>query len=249
MTEEVRAHIFEPFFTTKEVGKGTGLGLATVYGIVKQSGGHVEVDSSPGTGTTFRLFFPAVAEEAAAPAEARRRRPCQGKETLLLVEDEEGVRLLARAGSTPARLPGVGVRNGEESLAAAERFEGPIDLLLTDVVMPRLSGSELVRRLLPVRADLRVLFMSGFTDTALVRHEIQTGEVNCLMKPFSPEDLALAVREALDGPAGPPHGGRKPCCRGAEETGAPTCGDGRDGRVPWRSAADWAGQGRTSSSV
>ncbi len=201
MSEEVKARIFEPFFTTKGVGKGTGLGLAMVYGIVKQSGGHIDVESAPGRGTTFRILLPSAggpADESAAPII-----PADvpaGTETVLLVEDEDGVRALVREVLARSGYTVLEARDGDEALALNERHAGPIHLLLTDVVMPRLGGSRLARRISRVRPDTRVLFMSGFADSTLVRHEVISGEVACLVKPFTPELLARKVREILDTP-------------------------------------------------
>jgi PAS domain S-box-containing protein len=202
MDEATRAHIFEPFFTTKGVGKGTGLGLAMVYGIVKQSGGHIEVQSAPGRGATFRIYLPSTVPvnldgaPDAAPAEIP-----AGTETVLLAEDEDGVRalvleVLQRSGYTVLEA-----RDGEEALTLSTNHSGPIHLLLTDVVMPKLGGGRLARRLTRQRPETRVLFMSGFADSTLVRHEVVSGDVDCLLKPFTPDVLARKVREALDGVA------------------------------------------------
>jgi PAS domain S-box-containing protein len=199
MDEATRARIFEPFFTTKGVGKGTGLGLAMVYGIVKQSGGHIEVETAVGKGTTFCVYLPSV---KAAPLDTPPPLPAGapiGTETVLLAEDEDGVRalvlqVLRRSGYTVLEA-----RDGEEALALSEQHAGPIHLLLTDVVMPRLGGGRLARRVCRQRPDARVLFMSGFADSTLVRHEVISGDIDCLLKPFTPEALARKVRETLDG--------------------------------------------------
>jgi PAS domain S-box-containing protein len=202
MDEATRARIFEPFFTTKGVGKGTGLGLAMVYGIVKQSGGHIEVQSAPGRGTTFRIYLPSteVPHVEVAPVPVPTSGPA-GTETVLLAEDEDGVRalvleVLQRSGYTVLEA-----RDGEEALSLSAKYDGPIHLLLTDVVMPRLGGGRLARRLTRSRPETRVLFMSGFADSTLVRHEVVSGDVDCILKPFTPEDLARKVREAIDGVA------------------------------------------------
>jgi PAS domain S-box-containing protein len=199
MDEAVRARIFEPFFTTKGVGKGTGLGLAMVYGIVKQSGGHINVRSAPGLGTTFAIYLPSAdsAEEEATAAASAPVVPA-GSETVLLAEDEDGVRglvveVLRRSGYTVLEA-----RDGEEALTLAENHGGPIHLLLTDVVMPRLSGGRLARRWSQLRPETRVLFMSGFADSTLVRHDVISGGADCLLKPFTAEALARKVRETLD---------------------------------------------------
>jgi two-component system cell cycle sensor histidine kinase/response regulator CckA len=196
---DILPHIFEPFFTTKEQGKGTGLGLATVYGIVKQSGGYIEVDSEPDRGTTFRIYLPRVA--ASAPALERSSRPpaaADGTETVLLVEDEEGVRELARDILRASGYTVIEARNGSEALLLSERHPGPLDLLLTDVVMPRMSGRELAERLAQVRPAMSVLYMSGYTDDAVIRHGVLGADTAFLQKPFTPATLVQRVRETLD---------------------------------------------------
>jgi PAS domain S-box-containing protein len=199
MDEETKSHLFEPFFTTKEVGKGTGLGLATVYGIVKQSGGHVEVDSRPGQGSTFKIFLPLAAEPdtgfAPQPADANH---LQGRETILLVEDEVAVRRLALRILRQCGYTVMDAENGPEALSMVEAHAGPLDLLLTDVVMPRMSGRQLADQLLALRPQLKVLFLSGYTDDAIVRHGVQDTEVRFLQKPFTSASLARKVRQVLD---------------------------------------------------
>ena len=196
---EIQTHIFEPFFTTKEQGKGTGLGLATVYGIVKQSGGYVQVTSEPNQGTTFRIYLPRLSDTAILVD--RSTRPvtaAAGRETILLVEDEEGVRELARDILRASGYTVFEARNGNEALLISERHQGPLDLLLTDVVMPRMSGRELAERLGPVRPGLRVLYMSGYTDDAVIRHGVFGSDTAFLQKPFTPAALMQRVRETLD---------------------------------------------------
>jgi two-component system cell cycle sensor histidine kinase/response regulator CckA len=198
MSEEVKAHIFEPFFTTKEKGSGTGLGLATTYGAVKQSGGSIEVYSEIGIGTTFKIYLPRVEEEAIKPANDDRPTDLPGgTETVLLVEDEDivrnlGVRILGDLGYRIMQA-----RNGAEALALAMGYKERIDLLLTDVVMPGMNGSELATQVVPLHPEMKVLFTSGYTDDAIVDHGVLHEGVSFIGKPFSPERLARKVREVL----------------------------------------------------
>jgi CheY-like chemotaxis protein len=194
--------IFEPFFSTKEVGKGSGLGLATVDGIVAQSGGRIRVASAPGQGTTFTILLPATVADLSlgAPAAEPATSP-RGSETVLLVEDEEALRrlsrrVLAQFGYTVLEAP-----DGVEALHLAEAYHGPINLVLTDVVMPRLSGRDLAERVRASHPEAKILFMSGYTDDAVVQHGVLSQEVTLLRKPFTPYALAARVREVLDGVA------------------------------------------------
>ncbi len=199
MDEQVLAHLFEPFFTTKELGKGTGLGLAMVYGIIKQSDGHVAVDSQPGQGSTFRIYLPRIQQAARArPSFSETAQPLPGTETLLLVEDEEGVRRLLIMGLTANGYQVLEAHDGQQALELAAQHPGRIDLLITDVVMPRLSGGQLADQLLALRPDLKVLFLSGYTDEAVLRHGVSQGSRPFLQKPFTPSSLARKVREVLD---------------------------------------------------
>lgn len=199
MTPEVASRIFEPFYTTKEVGKGTGLGLAMVFGIVQQSEGCIHVYSEPGLGTTFKLYFPAVAEDAAGAGGTASGQATRGTETILLVEDDEGVRGLALV---CLRMHGYRVltaSDGKEALELVRAHQGPLDLILTDVVMPNLSGPELAAGIRGQFPDLKVLFMSGYTDDAVVRHGLLEAEVSFIQKPYTPQALAEKVRHVLDG--------------------------------------------------
>jgi len=199
MTPEVREHIFEPFFTTKEVGKGTGLGLATVFGVVAAHGGHIRVESAPGKGTVFRIYLPRAAEVAPALVDFAtvRVRP-QGTETILLAEDEAVVRALAARILRASGYEVLEARDGDDAVRVAEEYIGAIDLLVTDVVMPRRGGRETAEAIRRTRPDLRVLFMSGYTDDAVVRNGVLHDQVHFLPKPFTPEALAREVRETLD---------------------------------------------------
>jgi CheY-like chemotaxis protein len=198
---KTRERIFEPFFTTKEVGKGTGLGLSTVYGIVKQSGGNIWVYSEVGRGTTFKVYFPIVKQ----PAEAIQRltRPIElpgGSETVLLVEDEDLVRKMAKEILQMSGYYVLEARQGIEALALTKEFDKPIHLMVTDVVMPQMSGPELAGHLERSSPHIRVLYMSGYTDEAIVHHGVLKEGVAFLEKPFTPDALALKVREVLDSP-------------------------------------------------
>lgn len=198
MDEGTRSRIFEPFFTTKEPGRGTGLGLSTVYGIVKQSGGSIEVYSEPGTGTTFKIYFPRVeAAPQSNPARAEIASP-RGGETVLLVEDDDGVRKLVCVGLESYGYTVLPARDVAEALRVAEEHPWPIPIVVTDVVMPGASGKELALALETVRPSLKVLFISGYTDDAIVRHGVLEPGVAFLQKPFSPAALARKVREVLD---------------------------------------------------
>ena len=201
MDAETRAHIFEPFFTTKEVGKGTGMGLATVYGIVKQSGGFIYVYSEPGAGTTFRTYLPRVIEEpSAAVADAIAVRPSSaGSETLLLVEDEPAVRAFARRTLEERGYTVLEAAGGADALALAAAYGGPIAVLVTDVVMPGLQGHQLAEQLMAARPELRVLYVSGFTEYSVIYHGVPEHGVAFLAKPFSADALGAAVRAVLDG--------------------------------------------------
>ena len=197
MSEEVRARVFEPFFTTKGVGKGTGLGLATVYGIIRQAGGHVEVASAPGRGTTFRVLLPVAPAEGRTVAEAPAPVP-PGTETVLLVEDEEAVRRLALVALQRRGYRVLPAGSAAEAMALATGHQGKVDLLLTDVVMPDMGGRQLAEALRTRRPGLKVLFMSGYTDDLVLRDGVAGTDHPFLQKPFSVAALARRVREVLD---------------------------------------------------
>jgi PAS domain S-box-containing protein len=198
MDKATLARMFEPFFTTKPVGKGTGLGLAMVYGILKASGGHVAVESEKGRGTTFNLFLPAVDEPEAATLPPSRYVQPGGTETVLLVEDEDGVRKLARHALESRGYRVLEASDGEAAVDLCRRYPGEIDLLLSDVVMPRMSGRELREQVIEMSPHTRVLFTSGYTDDAVVRHGVSESESEFLQKPFSVHALLRKVREVLD---------------------------------------------------
>jgi CheY-like chemotaxis protein len=197
MDASTRARVFEPFFTTKEQGKGSGLGLATVYGMVKQSRGYIWVDSEPGRGATFRAYLPATAQPSATQTPASESGDPVGSETVLLVEDEDAVRALAREVLRRHGYVVLEARHGVDALRVAERHADEIHLLVADIVMPHMSGRELAERLATVRPAMKILFMSGYADHALV-HDGVTPNASFLQKPFTPEVLARRVRRILD---------------------------------------------------
>ncbi len=201
MTSEEQAHAFEPFFTTKEVGKGTGLGLSTVQGIVIQSGGHIWLYSEPGRGTTFKIYLPVDESEADEPAVQAAVPPpgLEGTETVLVVEDEEAVRVLACNILRRFGYQVHGAEDPDQAVRVCELIEGPVDLLLTDVVMPGASGLQLARQMSLTRPDLKVLYMSGYTDNAIVHRGVLDRGTALLEKPFSATGLVRKVREILDG--------------------------------------------------
>jgi CheY-like chemotaxis protein len=200
MNEATSHRIFEPFFTTKDIGKGTGLGLATVYGIVKQSGGDILVYSEPGQGTTFKIYLPQVTSGVPDSSE----QPSQavdvmrGSETILLVEDDEAVRRLARVTLERSGYRVLQAGNPKEAVRMVGEFMGSIQLLLSDVIMPESEGPPLFDRLIKEHPTVRVLYMSGYADEAIVRHGVLAEGTPFLQKPFTPDVLTRKVRDVLD---------------------------------------------------
>ena len=199
MDKKTMEHIFEPFFTTKEVGKGTGLGMSTVYGIIKQNNGFVWVYSEPGQGSTFKVYLPKVREDA--KPEEKEQSPVDdlsGSETVLIVEDDDNLRKFAQEVLLQHGYRVLDAENGEDALRVCKEYEGPIHLLLTDVIMPKMGGTELAERLQPLYPRMKVIYMSGYTDNTIVRHGVLSPELNFLEKPFTPKDLARKVRKAIE---------------------------------------------------
>jgi len=200
MDQETQSHLFEPFFTTKEKGKGTGLGLSTVYGIVKQSGGNIWAYSELGRGTTFKIYLPMVTQavkEKYARTE-RRRISARGAETILLVEDEKAVRMMIRKTLQSKGYTVLEAQHGREALDICEHYSRPIHLMVTDVVMPQMSGKELAEQLAPNRPEMKILYMSGYPDNSIVQHGVLEPGTEFLQKPFALNTLEAKVRELLD---------------------------------------------------
>jgi two-component system cell cycle sensor histidine kinase/response regulator CckA len=202
MDKETQSHLFEPFFTTKDTGKGSGLGLSTVYGIIKQSGGNIWAYSEPGLGTTFKIYLPRV--ERAAKGYKPRLKPKEvgapgGTETILLVEDEEAVRTMVSKILQNKGYTVLEARHGNEAIEVSERYEGSINLMVTDVIMPQMSGRELAERMASMRPEMHVLYMSGYPDNTIVQHGVLEPGTAFLQKPFTINALELKVREILDG--------------------------------------------------
>ncbi|MBU0508831.1 response regulator [bacterium] len=198
MDSDLQSHIFEPFFTTKEHGKGTGLGLSTVYGIISQSGGHIWVYSEVGRGTTFKVCLPRVSATVEPTRIPPSPEPLKGSETILLVEDEEGVRDLVERILSHHGYRVITAAFPQQAIRMAKGFQGTIDLLVTDIILPQINGNELAKRVRGLRPEIRVMFMSGYTDDRILGHEIADGRASFLAKPFTAEGLARKVREVLD---------------------------------------------------
>jgi PAS domain S-box-containing protein len=199
MDDETRAHLFEPFFTTKPIGKGTGLGLSTVYGIVKQSGGFIEVDSVPAEGTTFKVYLP-IAEETISPRRvAKISSPdVAGSATVLLAEDQDSIRGVLCEFLESKGYKVVSAQNGRQAVDIAEQYPGSIDVLVTDVIMPQIRGLELAKRVTVLHPDIRVIFMSGYSEDALMENRLLSERsMTLIQKPFDPEELAQKIRESL----------------------------------------------------
>jgi CheY-like chemotaxis protein len=197
MSKDILSQIFEPFFTTKAPGKGTGLGLATIYGIVKQSKGHIAVYSEPGVGSTFKIYLPSLDKSAPlAPVRHAGTTP-GGTATILLVEDEAPLRVLAAESLKRLGYTVLQAGNGLEALAVSDQHLGNLDIVVTDIVMPRMGGVEMVERLKPKRANLAVIFMSGYTEVAALENAKIGSDSILLNKPFSSEILAHKIAEAL----------------------------------------------------
>ncbi|MDL1963225.1 MAG: response regulator [Deltaproteobacteria bacterium] len=199
MDKETREHIFEPFFTTKEIGKGTGLGLSTVYGVVKQNNGFVWVYSEPGQGSTFKIYFP-EAKKDAGPEEKQQTTAFEldGSETILIVEDDDSLRTFVQKVLQSYGYRCLDAENGEDALRVCKEYDGQIDLMITDVVMPKMGGGEAAKRLQPLYPQMKVIYMSGYTDNAIVHHGVLEPGLNFLEKPFTTKVLMRKVREALE---------------------------------------------------
>jgi two-component system cell cycle sensor histidine kinase/response regulator CckA len=199
MDDETQSRIFEPFYTTKELGEGTGLGLATVYGIIKQSGGFIWVDSNPGCGTRFKIYLPRVENPLALlPNSPQRTPPRKGTETILLVENSEPLRALAKEFLKGSGYAVLEAENGKEALHIVKAFSGPIQLLLTDIIMPAMGGKQLAEHLASLRPATKVLYMSGYPDDGIAQPGIPGAEIVFLEKPFTRETLLGKVRQVLD---------------------------------------------------
>jgi CheY-like chemotaxis protein len=199
MDTETKGHLFEPFFTTKPIGKGTGLGLSTAYGIVNQSGGAIEVNSLPGQGTTFRVYLPIVDQPVSLRKSPKASSPVTtGSETVLLAEDQSSIRSVLREFLDSKGYKVLEAQNGREALALAERHPGAIDVLVTDVIMPQIRGLELATRVTELHPDICVIFMSGYSEDALLENQLLADRnLTLIQKPFDLEELDQKIRESL----------------------------------------------------
>jgi CheY-like chemotaxis protein len=199
MDADTVAHVFEPFFTTKPIGKGTGLGLSTVYGIVKQSGGGIRVESEPSRGTVFRIYLPATEDDRSrSNTHFRQSQVAGGEETILITEDEPDLRELTRIFLESYGYRVLSAGSAEQAVQVSDQFGEPIHLLLTDVIMPGISGRQLAEKILIKRPKTKILYMTGYTDDMVVQHKVLEPGVQLLQKPFSKAELALKVRATLD---------------------------------------------------
>jgi len=199
MDENTKAHLFEPFFTTKGKGKGTGLGLSTVYGIVKQSNGYIWVYSEPEKGSAFKIYFPKVeGETSLLQEEYESKQSAEGNETILVTEDDSSLRALVAHILAERGYAVLEASNGKEALEISERFAGEIHLVVTDVIMPEIGGKELASRLSSARPGIKILYVSGYTNNAIVHHGVLDPGVSFLQKPFTIENLTRKVRAVLD---------------------------------------------------
>jgi CheY-like chemotaxis protein len=206
MDAETKAHLFEPFFTTKPLGKGTGLGLSTAYGIVKQSGGSIEVESSPGKGSTFRVYLPMV-EQPVSPKKIREWSASSlgGSETILLAEDQPAIRNVLREFLEAEGYRVLEAQNGNEAHEIAKNYVGRIDVLVADVIMPHIRGTELAKLLTGLRPEMCVVLISGYSEDALLENQmLAAGSMILLQKPFDPEELVRGIRESLNRSHTPP---------------------------------------------
>jgi CheY-like chemotaxis protein len=199
MTEEIRSRLFEPFFTTKERGQGSGLGMSIVYGTVTQAGGHLEVESAPGAGTKVSVYLPRAFQAPVAETPALPRPESAGGEIVLVVEDDDPVRAVTCEALEAEGYVVISAAGGPEALELVARHSGRLDLMVTDVVMPDMSGGELARRLAAIRPETKVIYVSGYVDDAIVREGVLAEGVPFLQKPFALEALALMARQVLDG--------------------------------------------------
>ncbi len=197
MDATTKSHMFEPFFTTKEQGKGTGLGLAIVFGIVQHSGGHILVHSEPGVGTTFKIYLPVVEASVQATRDDKQDARIQGTGTILLIEDEDGVRNSAAEYLTENGYTVLKAKSGPEALQMAKNHDGTIDLVLTDVVMPRMSGPEVAEKIRKERPQIRVVFMSGYSNNLLTNQELLDPQHILLRKPFRLASLGRCIADSL----------------------------------------------------